>query len=197
MNHYWAKYFEVKGKLFRLDTRVYLVPKKYPEDEDKCIGAIVGKNPGSAMPEVKNDAKTFVPIDLNGDKLLPTVKNIMIKSRDKFRTSEYIQVLNTFYLCDPNLEKAITSYTSLDANIRCESEKRRFPWMWFVWGQSDIRLRELKERFYACKADKYFFFDNTDKKMKMGRPQPLQPARHTQGLNHEYVLPFLQKIFKY
>ena len=68
---YLARFEEIEGKLFRFDTRIYL--NDYNSDNDgKCVGAIIGKNPGSAIPSKLNE---LVPLELNGDKMLPTVRN--------------------------------------------------------------------------------------------------------------------------
>lgn len=49
MSYYWAKFKKIDDNIFRFDTRVYLNPTKSPGENDICIGAIVGKNPGSAI----------------------------------------------------------------------------------------------------------------------------------------------------
>jgi hypothetical protein len=195
MTHFWAKYFELNNNLFRLDTRIYLIPTEFPLIEDVCIGGIIGKNTGSAMPGNFLTNRSFVPIKLNGDKLLPTVRNILNKANGKFQKGEYVQILNTFYLCNPDLDEAITRYGDLRVNISCESEKRTFPWIWVVWGGDDNRLKKFKERFYSIENQKFFFFNNSEKAMNLGLPRTGQLARHTQGLKHDYVVPFFQDLF--
>ncbi len=68
-NYYWAKFENIGNNIHRYDTRVYLIEINKPSDNDKCLGAIVGKNPGSARGAISNE---LVQIDLQGDKLLPT-----------------------------------------------------------------------------------------------------------------------------
>jgi len=45
---FWAEFVEIGKDIFRFDTRVYLNRIRSIESRDPCIGAVVGKNPGSA-----------------------------------------------------------------------------------------------------------------------------------------------------
>lgn len=45
----------IGDEIFRYDTRVYLNPIDFPRGDDICIGAIVGKNPGSAIASYDGD----------------------------------------------------------------------------------------------------------------------------------------------
>ena len=87
---------------------VHLKQIQKPSNNDICLGAIVGKNPGSARGAISNE---LVQIDLQRDQLLRTVKNIFekayFKSGKKIPDNSYIQVLNLFYLCDADLNNAI------------------------------------------------------------------------------------------
>jgi hypothetical protein len=78
MSHFWAKFQSVDRELFRLDTRIYLKNIDAPRQTDSCIGAIVGKNPGSAKPS--STTGEIQPIQLGDDKLLPTVRSIITKA---------------------------------------------------------------------------------------------------------------------
>lgn len=49
MSNYWAKFKKVDDDTFRFDTRIYLIKISEPSDDYICIGAVVGKNPGSAI----------------------------------------------------------------------------------------------------------------------------------------------------
>ena len=76
-----------------LDTRVYLKQIQKPSNNDICLGAIVGKNPGSARGAISNE---LVQIDLQGDKLLPTVSTFLkmhiknvLKKFQKIHISKY------------------------------------------------------------------------------------------------------------
>lgn len=48
MSCYWAKFEKLGNSIFRYDTIIYLNQVNSPGNNDKCIGAIVGKKPGSA-----------------------------------------------------------------------------------------------------------------------------------------------------
>lgn len=110
MTYFWAKFKMSGSNTFRFDTRIYLNEIEEPLKTDICIGAIVGKNPGSANPCDKTKS-SLQEINLDGDKLLSSVRNIIRKSyqeaKSKLPNQGYIQVLNLFYLCNPDLEKAI------------------------------------------------------------------------------------------
>ena len=43
---YWAKFENIENNIHRFDTRVYLKQIQKPSNNDICLGAIVGKNPG-------------------------------------------------------------------------------------------------------------------------------------------------------
>jgi len=64
--------------LFPYDTRIYFFEIKNTSDDDCCIGAIVGENLGSSKPK-KNEDNSLVKIELDGGKLLSTVRNIILK----------------------------------------------------------------------------------------------------------------------
>ena len=121
MNLYWAKFQSVGGETFRLDTRIYLNEINEPQENDICVGAIVGKNPGSAKATINSE--TLQPINLNRDNLLPTVRNIVLKSYNNslqnLPEDGYIQILNLFYLCNPDLKKAISAIQNYEKPKMC------------------------------------------------------------------------------
>lgn len=196
MNHFWAKFLSVGGKTFRLDTRIYLDGIDAPRRGDSCIGAIVGKNPGSAKPSASSGE--LQPIELDGDKLLPTVCNVITKAYLTANTSVpdrgYVQVLNLFYLCNPVLSQAIESIGSVAEPPLCKSETGSFPWVWYVWGDESSDLNPHKERFSQIKTNHHFFFDKRTKEVKGRSPRHHEFAKHTQGLKHEYVVPHIAQL---
>lgn len=194
MGHYWAKFEEIDGHLFRLDTRVYLTAIDYPSYSDNCIGAIVGKNPGSAKPSEYETGQLFTEIKLDGDKLLPTVKNIIQKSINTTEGIQYIQVLNLFYLCNKDLYQAINSNKLFKNPVLCPSESKYFPWVWFVWGGSNFHLNNYKERFATLNSPKLFFYNKNQKEVIERLPENSDLAKHTQGLPHGEIIPYLKKI---
>lgn len=196
MSYFWAKFLSVGDKTFRMDTRIYLLGIDAPRNDDSCVGAIVGKNPGSAKPSMSSGE--LQPIELGGDKLLPTVRNVITKAYKTANTSVpergYVQVLNLFYLCNPNLSQAIASIGSVVAPPLCKSEDGGFPWIWYVWGNESTDLNPHKERFSQIKANHHFFFDNRAKEVKDRPPRHDEFAKHTQGLKHEYVVPYIAQL---
>lgn len=198
MSLYWAKFGSINGETFRLDTRIYLNDISRPNNRDVCIGAIVGKNPGSAKPSIMNSS--IQEIVLDGDKLLPTVRNIVLKayrmSGRSVAEKGFIQVLNLFYLCNPNLGAAITAIKNSRGRSACSTEGIYFPWVWYVWGGESTVLTPFKSRFLRINTENHFFFDNKLKQVVKQLPSALDFAKHTQGLRHECVVPHLASIIK-
>jgi len=194
MGYYWANFREVNGDLFRLDTRIYLSNINNPCENDICIGAVVGKNPGSAMPKSNYQSNALTGINLNGDKFLPNVRNIVLKSMREISTNQYIQVLNLFYLCDKNLYKAIARNQQISSKISDSSESKFFPWVWFVWGANSKELLKFKERFTCINSPNKFYFDNSKKEVISCLPPFQKTARHTQGLVHSHIVPYFEQL---
>lgn len=193
MSLFWAKFEKYGNDIFRLDTRIYLDDIKEPNIMDKCIGAVVGKNPGSA--KRSNNSASLQAIDLNGDKLLPTVKNIIQKAYQEANINPpknaYIQVLNLFYLCNKNLDEAIVSMKNSHGPKTCKSEEKIFPWIWYVWGAQDNTLDSYKKRFFRIQAGSHFFYDKNNGKIQNNVPDTKDFAKHTQGLRHDLIVPYI------
>lgn len=168
-----------------------------PSDDDICIGAVVGKNPGSAI-SAENINGSLQSIDLNGDQLLPNVKSILTKAYESVNksigTNEYIQVLNLMYICDKDLSNAISRISQYDKLSYCETEQKSYPFIWYVWGNSDKNLNEFKKRFSGINANNHFYIHTQTKKICANVPGISEPARHTQGLPHDLVVPFISKL---
>ncbi|WP_127023552.1 hypothetical protein [Flagellimonas beolgyonensis] len=195
MAYYWAKFKNIDNQLYRFDTRIYLQNVDEVLESDICIGAIVGKNPGSAIP-IDMNKERFSEITLNNDKLLPTIRNLLLKSCNQTTGRIYIQVLNLFYLCNPDLNEAIKNLENNMNPETCYSEKNKFPWIWFVWGGHHEKLSIHKSRFKTVKSNRFFYLNNKTKKIEEGFPSDWVCARHTQGLKHDLVLPYLKSLFK-
>lgn len=186
-SNFFAKFKEIEGFVFRFDTRIYLNEISSPNCNDVCIGSVVGKNPGSAKEEIKLD-NGYSIINLDGDKLLPTTKNIVSKFNIKTpKERAYIQVLNLFYLCDKDLNKALNTYNLFkeDKKLLCTTETKDFPFVWYLWGVGNSSLNKMKDRFRDnIKTQRNFFF-----KKEKGNFEPIERiprndelAKHTQGL---------------
>ena len=195
MGYYWAKFENHNENLYRFDTRIYLEKINEILENDECIGAIVGKNPGSAIPE-NSILGEFCKIELNNDKLLPTIRNIIIKSNPQTEGRKYIQVLNLFYLCNPDLSEAIKDYENRPNPKICNTENHKFPWIWFMWGGQNKKLTEKKIRFKNIQTEKQFYLNNKTKNVIEDFPEDKICAKHTQGMQHALVIPYLERIMK-
>ena len=193
MSYYWATYRKYGERLYRFDTRIYFESIEEVLVNDECIGAIVGKNPGSALPK-NGILNTPCEIELNGDKLLPTVRNIIKSGNPNLGGRKYIQVLNLFFLCNPDLGEAIKDYEGAEIKNICETEKNVFPWLWFMWGGYNKMLTTKKLRFKEIKSSKMFYLDSRSKIVRTGFPEDIVCAKHTQGMPHDLVVPFLQEL---
>ncbi len=197
MGNFWAVFREINGNTFRYDTRIYLEAIQHPSVDDFCIGAVIEKNPGSAKPDSSTN-HGLQEIDLDGDKLLPTVKNIIIKAHRKanipIKSGSYVQVLNLIYLCEKDLSEAIRKSKTLSENTMCDCEKKYFPFVWYVWGIGDRNFKLYNGGSKNIDAERHFYFDNTQGKIIEGKPSNYDNARHTQGLKHDLVVPFVSKL---
>ncbi len=197
MNSYWAQFMKIEDNIFRFNTRIYLEQIDKPNDSDICIGAVVGKNPGSAQAKDLHN-KQIQEILLTNDKLLPSVRSIIHKTY-KFAHKEvpkksYIQVLNLFYLCNPILSNAIKEIEKYSTPKICNSENLDFPWVWYLWGNENIKLSKFKIRFKKLKTHNHFFLDKKTKQIISHIPNSQEFAKHTQGLMHDLLIPYLSHI---
>ena len=193
---YWAKFENIENNIHRFDTRVYLKQIQKPSNNDIFLGAIVGKNPGSARGAISNE---LVQIDLQGDKLLPTVRNIFENAYKKcgkeIPENSYIQVLNLFYLCDADLNNAIKKYENSTSKID-ECENKNFPFIWYVWGGENKKLSNMKDRFNKINSKKHFYLDPRNDCIKENIPSNIDLAKHTQFMKQEKVIDYISKILK-
>jgi hypothetical protein len=197
LSYYWASFKKIGNDIFRFDTRVYLESIKKPSDKDICIGAVVGKNPGSAAPtQLSNNG--LQKINLDGDQLLPNIKSIFEKSYNNanknIRQNSYIQILNLMYICDKNLKQATNKAGKYSSQIICDTEKKHFPFLWYVWGGSNKELNIFKNRFSNLSANIHFYFDTKSKTIITTSPKEQDSARHTQGLKHDLVVSYISNI---
>lgn len=197
MSHnYWAKFEKSGEDYFRFDTRIYVSPIKDIQNDDCCIGAVVGKNPGSAQSVAIDNG--IQPIELNNDNLLPNVRSIVKKSYGEANIQPpqrgYIQVLNLFYLCNPSLDNAIAAMKKQQNAKNCPTENQSFPWVWYVWGGELETLNPYKKRFSKLKSSNHFYYDQKNSKVVDKIPSLSAFARHTQGLKHDFVVPHIAKL---
>jgi len=195
--NFWARFEEIDRSLYRYDTRIYIKPVNNIKEDDVCLGAVVGKNPGSAKGEVSHNLKE---IDLDKDKLLPTVRNIFLKAYElaniELPVRAYIQVLNLFYLCEPDLNLAKDEAKGKIIKGICKTENKDFPFVWFVWGGNDNFLNSYKNRFSSLKSKQPFYYDNKKGEVIQNIPTDISSAKHTQGLTHDFVVPHIANVLK-
>ena len=196
--HFWAQFKEFNKELFRFDTRIYLEPILKPSfTDDICIGAIIGKNPGSAKPS--SNKSTLQPIELNDDKLLPTVKNIIIDAyKDAgiiLTKNKYIQVLNLFYLCNNSLDNAIKKIKKfLPNHPKCPSEDNFFDFILYAWGGPNNKLDHFKDRFINnSRTNNHIWLGY---KPYENRPSKVDFVKHIQGLPYKLLVPNISNIIK-
>lgn len=199
MSCYWAKFEKIRNDVFRYDTRVYLNEIESPGENDICIGAVVGKNPGSALPSCLKETG-IQKMSLDGDRLLPTIRSIFLKgyknSNIAIEENVYIQVLNLMYICNKDLSQAIEKIEDYKDPRICDSEGKDFPFVWYLWGNDNIRLNQYKGRFHTLNTNVHFFLDTKTREVINRMPSPKDCARHTQGMKHELVIPYISDILK-
>lgn len=197
MSLYWAKFErDDSGRTFRLDTRVYLTDVAKCSTKDPLIGAVVAKNPGSAQPS--GSARLLQPIQLANDKLIPTVRSIVMKAYEeadcKSARRGYIQVLNLFYLCDNKYTQALREMSHISKPPTDPAEDRCFPWVFYLWGEYDQHKAPYIDRFTDLNADAHFYFDKLRDVVVSGVPGKTSFAKHTQGLVQEPVIDHLAQL---
>ncbi len=179
---YLARFEKIDGELFRFDTRIYLNGYDSLKNSN-CVGAIVGKNPGSTIPMTLNE---FAPLDLDGDKMLPNVRNRFIagyKLAEKLiPPNSFVRVWNLFYICGPDLDSACDKAGNHKNLPICSTEDEDPPIVWYGWGGDDDRLNLYKERFIAKNRLHQFFYDHTESRVNTQPPTIKSFAKHTQGM---------------
>jgi hypothetical protein len=190
---YWARFPTRAGRLYRLDTRVYLQPVDRCRRSDPALGAIVGKNPGSARPREPGFTR-HQQIRLANDRLLPTVRSLVTRA---WRCAGclppdrgYVQILNLFYLVQADFAKARTELQSVRRTVVDPAAAKEYPWTMFVWGRLDPQLATLADST-VVRTERPFFVDRYSGNVVEGRPRGDDFARHTQGMRLEPVIDFL------
>lgn len=193
MVSYYARFEHVFGRLFRFDTRIYLGEHALSEN-GVCVGAIVGKNPGSAKPM---QLGKLAPLDLKGDKMLPSVRkrfvSAYLQAGKEIPENAFVQIWNLFYLCDPDLRAACSALRSLKSPPICSSENLKPKVVWFAWGDTDLHLNPLKRRFIS-RGHCGFYYDPRSKSEVSYIPSEADFAKHPQGLRAAPVVDHLADL---
>ncbi len=190
---YYARFESVADYVFRFDTRIYLGDHKLDESGE-CVGAIVGKNPGSAR---LRQLGVLAPLDLHGDKMLPFVRNRFVAAYEKagkaFPPNAFVQVWNLFYLCNADLGAACTAINSFANPPLCSTEGRKLKVVWFAWGGDDSRLNPFKCRFISGQQGG-FYYSGITKSIVILTPSASDFAKHTQGMPKRPVVNHLAGV---
>lgn len=177
---YFARFSKIGGELFRFDTRIYLRGGS-PENASECVGAVVGANPGSAQPKA-GAMDQHHELDLCNDKMLPYVRNRFSAAFDlagvNMPAGAYVQVLNVFYLCDPDMGRAIDTVRAMSDAPICPSEAKRFPLVWYAWGAESKTLAPHKERFIERRDARSIYMQRDRKSFGRSPPGPMEFAKH-------------------
>jgi len=199
MTSYWAKFVTNGHNLFRFDTRIYLHPVERCKPNDQPIGAVVGKNPGSARPSDAANEKLH-ELELANDKLLPTVRSIVARAYSKAGIEPpdggYVQVLNLFYLCDKRFGHAMRTIGRIPKLPSDKSEARHFPWIMYLWGERDDAKAPYMVRFGRLDSDRHFYFDKNRNRVVPSAPNRGSFAKHTQGMVLEPVIKHLASLIE-
>ena len=202
MANFWACFKIINENLFRFDTRVYLQDIEKPLKDDLCIGAVIGKNPGSAQP-TDIEINELQPIQLERDNFLPTIKSIITKSYRFYGNinipsdskNRYIQVLNLFYLCDSVLDNAIEKINGYTNHQICLTENFNFHFIYYAWGEPDARINNYKIRFLNNQCKNHIWYDQRNGIIKNTIPNSeVDFPRHTQGFEHRLIVPYIAKL---
>lgn len=191
-----AKFQRINGNLFRFDTRIYL--GSFTKDSPShCIGAIIGKNPGSAKPRTLD---TLEPLQLDGDRMLPFVGNRFCAAFQQLGQTlppnSFVRVWNLFYLCNANLKQAKSTFSTVPGEHFCPTESEEVPLSWFGWGGDDQKLNPFKARFLGRELRTPFFFNSRTRRVQATLPSATDPAQHTQGMPALPIETYLVEILR-
>ena len=188
MPHFFAQFRQMGNIWIRHDTRIYLSDFNDTRPAGRCLGAIVGKNPGSA----KAASEDWGTLRLDGDKMLPNVRNILVQAFARAGKTPppdaYFQVLNLFYLCGQDLAEA-TAALAAENNAHADpAESGSFPIVWFAWGGPSRQLDSLKDRFLSRQFAHAFYYSPVSGSVVTSIPSKTVLAKHPQGLPHEPLI---------
>ncbi|MDM4014640.1 hypothetical protein [Roseiconus lacunae] len=189
---------------FRFDTRIYLQETVCPSDCDRAVAAIIGKNPGSAIPTEADCLARLNLDDPNHGRLPRTVRRCFLSAYERAgispRAGDFIQSWNLFYLTDPDLKAAKLSIEEMERYHTlptCSSEQTMPPIVWFAWGRPEKeKLAKYATRFLQHGIQNPFYFCMSSKRIIANVPALQDGAKHTQGLLVEPVVSHLASVLK-
>lgn len=128
-----------KNELIRHNTRLWFNRPASLPVQAECVGAVVGLNPGSAKGEMDSSQETVGYCDATMSRILSTFKIAYSLKNKAIPNNAYIQMLNLFYLRDPDSCAALNlreKNMRLMQTLHDPAESRTFPFFWLAWGQS-------------------------------------------------------------
>lgn len=87
-------------------------------------------------------------------------------------------MLNVFYLCNEDLDQALTRLKAFQNAPTCPAERQAFHMAWYAWGAESQQLAPLKARFLLRNDGESFFMNRDRKTFGSGVPQPMEFAKH-------------------
>lgn len=186
---YYAEFIThpLSGHTYRHDTRIYLSGFTGNRSGGRCVGAFIGKNPGSALRSASGWGL------IQEDTTLRLIRSVWLKSlKAKPNPDEYIQVLNLFYLCDPNFQKALKLAMKSSLYFPDPVENQPFEKVWWAIGDYDdasYRLGYCLRRIQSSvRSSKHVFYDSRKNAGKgreiTGLPSAGHFCKHPIGMPH-------------
>ena len=194
-----ARFQLLDGRLFRFDTKIYLGESQSPCGPGVCVGAFVGKNPGSASLAAGDRQGVGRVIQ---DHTLRMIRYRFTAAYSLARIpipkNAFVRVWNLFYLCEPDYAEARRVLGKMGSNgLECETEKVDHPEIvWFGWGGADKKTVPCKARFQKKEPAHPFYFDRAAGKICRRVPSEFDAAAHPQGLPLEPIVACLAAMLR-
>jgi len=126
---------------YRHDTRIYLSGFSGNRLGGRCLGAFIGKNPGSASGLSLGWGR------IEEDTTLRLIRSVWLKSmvynKVQAKAGDYIQILNLFYLCNPAYGQAVRLANKHALYFPDTAEGQNFEKIWWGIGDYDDAARRL------------------------------------------------------
>jgi hypothetical protein len=94
----------------------------------------------------------------------------------------YVRVWNLVYICNKNLDVAISAFGGVRRPLVCPTENNAPPIVWYAWGPRHAKLQPLTARFLGQRVKHRFYYDGHHKTVVVGKPLPTTWVKHTQGM---------------
>jgi hypothetical protein len=129
---------------YRHDARIYLNQFTGSRSDGRCLGAFIGKNPGSASGLSSAWGR------IKEDTTLRLIRSVWLKRmayrKVQAKPGDYVQILNLFYLCNPACCQAVRLANKHALYFPDPAEGQRFERIW--WGIGDYD--DAAHRLHSC-----------------------------------------------